>query len=219
MITSEKKLLQVRQQERANISRELHDNLGQLLTGLRFDMCRLTKKTAKIELPQFQEIHNDTQQVLTYVDTIIQSVRQLAQELRPTFLDELGLLMAIERLLKDFQTKTNILCQFHTELSALQIDKSYEVDVYRILQESLTNIARHANASHIIVTVAKSCTNYTITVTDDGIGIADHHVNDITSLGILNMHERTALFDGMISISGNPDKGSVISLHIPISTP
>ncbi len=209
-------LQEVREEERMYISRELHDNMGQLLTALRIDIFRLAKKTSDIELPQVKEIHDEMKLVITYVDSVIQSVRKISRELRPVVLEDLGLLAAIENLVKDFQAKMNIQCTLSSEVESLKIDKDHEIGVYRIIQESLTNVFRHAKASQVAIDIHKMGKIYLITVADNGIGITKSQMRTSKSLGLLSMNERATLFNGKVSIKGIIGKGTTISIQIPI---
>lgn len=208
-------LQEVREEERLYISRELHDNLGQSLTALRIDMFRLAKKSSDTAHPKLIELNNEIHQVITYVDSVIQSVRKISRELRPGIIQDLGLLTAIEYQSIDFQKRSGIQCEYYSEIDKLQLNPNDAIGVYRIVQEALTNVLRHAKATKVIISVIKKRKEVVIKVVDNGIGIIDNVVRVHRSLGILGMNERAAIFGGKLSIKGEPNKGTTVTLTIP----
>ena len=199
--------------ERTRIAREIHDELGQALTGLKFDVSWLRdQKTAATSEPE--RIKLDV--TLKNIDTAIQSVRRIATELRPPVLDSLGLTAAIEWQATDFQNRTGIKCQLSPMAEDIPLDREGATAVFRIFQESLTNVARHAQATQVQVGLERVNGNVLLRLTDNGKGIGEEKTRGTASLGILGMYERVRLLNGDMSISGEQGQGTVINVTIPL---
>lgn len=206
----------VREEERIYISRELHDNLGQSLTALRIDLFRLVKKFSTDEKNEIMiNASQQTQQMITLVDSIIQSIRTIARELRPSVLDDLGLLAAIEWQIEEFSKRSGIKCRIVSSLKKVDVPKTHSIGVFRIVQESLTNILRHSGASEVTIRLFEKDSITKIEIEDNGCGIKDTDVSNPKSLGLLGMRERALLFGGEFSIKGMKNKGTKITLTIP----
>jgi signal transduction histidine kinase len=211
-------LQNIREEERIMLSRELHDNLGQSLTALRMDMFRLLKKTEFLYSENLMREQNAmVKKTIEYIDTIIQYVRKLSREIRPSIIDDLGLFATIEWQAEDFMERTGINCKLETSLTKLELNNSCAIGVFRIIQESLTNIIRHANATNVVIEIIETKIEFCIKIKDNGSGFDLALLKRTKSLGVLSMQERTALFGGQLRIISNPNKGTTISLTIPIT--
>jgi signal transduction histidine kinase len=150
------------------------------------------------------------------VDTTIQMVREISTELRPGVLDDLGLTAAIEWQAQEFQTRMGIRCSFTSSLENIILDKERSTVIFRIFQEALTNVVRHANATRINVSLKEEADNLILEVRDNGEGIKESEISNAKSLGLLGMRERAILLGGEIKISGTPRKGTKVTVRIPL---
>jgi len=201
--------------ERTRISREIHDELGQALTGLKFDVSRL-REAATGNNGDAERERLDT--TLKNIDTAIQSVRRIATELRPPVLDALGLTAAIEWQAADFQNRTGIKCRLQGIDEDIPLSREGATAVFRIFQEALTNVARHAAATEVDVDLERANGNLTLRIGDNGKGISATRMNGSRSLGIVGMQERVRLLHGEISISEEDAGGTVINVSIPLES-
>ena len=204
-------LQSAREGERKQIAREIHDELGQALTGLKFQVSHLSRKLTDSEA----EAREKLELVGRSIDGTIAAVRRIAAELRPQILDNLGLLEAIKWQAEQFQERTGISCS--VELPGEEIDWSQEQStaMFRIFQESLTNVARHAGAKHVAVRVSQDNGRVVLEVGDDGRGITEDERRDSRSFGLLGMHERARMFGGALSVDGDESKGTTVTLQMP----
>jgi PAS domain S-box-containing protein len=207
------KLEDVREEERTHISRELHDELGQVLTGLKIDLTWLAKRIPEDLRPLFDKANAMRGQI----DSIIEYIRRMATQLRPKLLDDFGFVEAIEWLISDFRERTAIRCRFHSNLQHMNIDPKASTIIFRLIQETLTNIMRHSGASSVSIDMRKTSTRLNIEVKDNGVGINENDMKATRSLGILGMRERVSILNGTIKIEGAPGKGTKIRISIPIS--
>ena len=198
----------IAEEERTHIAREVHDELGHMLTALKYDIDDMSNKPAsgllKVELNA----------VLDTVEALINTVRKISTELRPGILDHLGLFPAIEWQLKQFQKRTKICCTSDICETDVQFDQNETTIIYRIFQEILTNVARHSKAKSITVSVKKTNKHFLLKVSDDGIGFKPRECNIIESLGLLGMKERALSIGGEIRIESAPGKGTTITLMV-----
>jgi PAS domain S-box-containing protein len=205
------RLQSVREEERAMIAREIHDELGQVLTGLKMDLFWLSSK-----LPEDQKsLLGKTKSMLELIDTTIQSVRKLSTELRPGVLDNLGLKAAIEWQIGEFQTRTGIRCEFIAPEEDIALDQDCSTAVFRIFQEALTNVVRHSNATRVNITLEKSADHLLLEVQDNGKGIEESKIFDLESLGLLGMRERALYLGGKVKFEGIQGKGTKVTVLIP----
>ncbi|HTG61738.1 MAG TPA: PAS domain S-box protein [Terriglobia bacterium] len=202
------RLQSVREEERKRVAREIHDQLGQVLTAIKIDLSGVVR-----ELPANQG--DRTSSILKLVDETIQSVRRISTELRPGILDDLGLVDAVEWAGEDFEARTGTKCRLNLPEDDISIDPEQATAVFRIFQETLTNVARHADASEIEVRLAKDDRDLTLEVHDNGGGIPEDKLSNGESLGILGMRERALLLGGELTISGAPGEGTTVRLRIP----
>lgn len=203
------RLQNVREEERTRLSRELHDQLGQALTAIKIGLAAL--KTAPGRDRQLQRI--DT--VLGLVDETILSVRRISTELRPGILDDVGLVGAVEWAAEEFQAHTGIQCQVRVPETNLPIDAERTTALFRIFQETLTNIARHAGATHVRIGLFHENCHVLLEVRDNGRGIGEGQLSGPGSLGILGMRERAELLGGEFTIAGEPGSGTTVRVRIP----
>lgn len=200
-----------REGERKHIAREVHDELGQVLTALRMDMSLLGLRFGSLDPALSERVLN----MKALVDRAIQGVRNVARNLRPSALD-MGFLSAIEWLCCEFSERTSVPCSIDTTEPCIELDEARAVVIFRIVQESLTNIARYANASQVKVRIARSSDSLRVEITDDGQGF---HVPEVTgrkSFGLLGMRERALALGGRLDIRSTPGEGSTVSLSIPL---
>jgi len=202
----------LREEEQKRIAREIHDELGQMLTGMKLDI-HLMKKRVGAGIP------TDLEDLSSQVDATISSVRRIASELRPSILDDFGLIPAIEWQAGEFESKFGIDCAFVCTDESVSLDPEAEAAVFRIVQEALTNVARHAGASAVCVTVDSSDEDLRVTIEDDGIGIDRENAKKGRSLGILGMRERARLIGATLSIGTSNHSGTMVELTIPLSQP
>ena len=201
----------VREEERSNISRMIHDELGQALTALKMDVCWLRKGLDDKQKSQLEL----TDSMLKLIDSTFQKVRWLSTVLRPTWLDDLGLSDTLKWLAEEFQEMTDIKCKIDIERK-LDLDKQLSTTIYRIFQEALTNIFRHSKASQIHISLKKENNWAILTVVDNGMGISKKQIANPRSFGIIGMRERAQFMGGTFEISGTKNKGTSVTLSIPV---
>jgi len=204
-------LQSVREEERIHIAREIHDELGQALTGLKFDINTLVKACGGSALAA-----EKGQAAAQQIDRIINSVRRIASGLRPEVLDEIGLAAAVEWQAREFSRRTGIRCLVEIAPGFTDPDKDRSTALFRMFQELLTNVARHANATKVAVHLADLHT-LSLKVEDNGRGIQDQELESPKSLGFLGLRERALAFGGSIDVKGQEGKGTTVSVSIPHS--
>ena len=202
-----------REEERSRLAREIHDELGQDLTGLKMDLAWLQKHTG----PTQKDLLQKFKAMSDLVDTTIQSVRRIATELRPGILDDLGLLAAMEWQLQEFEKRTGIRCRFTSSLEQVALDADGTTVLFRILQETLTNVARHACATQVEVSLDQEQDTVSLRVQDNGRGIAESEVDGSKSYGLLGMRERVRLRSGDFTIQGTPGQGTTVVIRLPLN--
>jgi signal transduction histidine kinase len=206
------RLISIREEERGRIAREVHDELGQVLTGLKMDVMWLRKHLRKDQGPLLEKA--ETMRGL--IDSTMQVVRRISTGMRPEVLDHMGLVAAIGWQAKEFQKRLGIRCRVELPAGNPELDGALATAVFRIFQEILTNIARHAEAGSVSVQLQISDVRLALEVTDDGIGIAESAVHARESLGLLGMQERAQQFGGELSIRPGPGRGTTMALCIPL---
>ncbi|HKS38576.1 MAG TPA: PAS domain S-box protein [Verrucomicrobiae bacterium] len=213
-------LQSIREEERTRIAREVHDELGQALTGLKMDLAWMEKKLSETPNPSaVRRLRERIKAMPELVDSIISTVRKIATELRPGVLDDLGLEAAIEWQIHDFQSRTGIKCEFTSNLKDIPLDRERATAVFRIFQETLTNIVRHAQATQVDIRLERRGSELVLEVQDDGRGLSGRELSGGKSLGLLGMRERAMMLDGVVSIVGRRGKGTMVGLHIPFRRP
>jgi len=204
-------LQSVREEERTKLARELHDELGQSLTAIKIDLAALQVAPGRDR--QLQRIPA----ILGLVDETIRAVRRISTELRPGILDHLGLEAAVEWAAEEFQARTGIQCQVGLPEMKLVIDPGHATALFRIFQETLTNIARHAGATHVKIGLSHESGYVSLEVRDNGRGIGEDQLSGFGSLGILGMRERALLLGGEFTIAGDPGSGTIVRVRIPLA--
>jgi signal transduction histidine kinase len=201
----------VREEERTRIAREVHDELGQALTGLKLELSFLLGRPVSD-----RALKRKVRAMEAQVDATILTVRRIATELRPGVLDSLGLAAAIEWQAMDFQKSTGIRCQVSIHVTEEALDREFSTVCFRIFQETLTNIIRHANATQVEVVLTQADNDLILIVSDNGRGISDKDVASAQSIGITGMRERVAQVGGEVSFLGVPNKGTTVTMRVPI---
>ena len=208
------RLQAIREEERARVAREIHDELGQALTCMKIDLWQIREESS-LDLVGKDAVLLKIEGLLGFIDATVDTVRRIASDLRPSILDDLGLVPAIEWQLSDFQRRTGIICAFKKP-GSLVVDKAYSSALFRVFQESLTNIARHSEAEKVAITLRKTKGELVLAIRDNGKGIRESDVSGAASLGILGMRERVLPFDGHIHITGKPGNGTRVTVRIPL---
>ncbi len=207
------RLLAVREEERARVSREVHDQLGGALTALKMDIAKIQRHRTEGE-PQA-----DLRPLLMAVDDLVQMARRLATELRPSLLDHFGLAAAIEGELNEFANRSGIRGRFAADEAIVGLDPDAATAVFRIFQETLTNVARHAEASEVNVRLEQHAGTLVLRVHDNGRGIDTVARTNRKSLGLVGMRERVRLLSGEITFQGTAGQGTLVLVKIPLRAP
>ena len=202
----------VREEERTRIAREVHDELGQALTGLKLDMSWLAARLGRNAKP----VQAKVKTMVDHIDETIQTVRRIATELRPGILDSLGLVAALEWQANEFQSRTGIPCNVVAAVDDSQLQQQFATVFFRIYQETLTNIIRHAKATRVDVRLAEESGALVLTVQDNGRGISEEEIANTRSIGLVGMRERAMLIGGEITLQGTPGKGTTMTLRVPL---
>ena len=201
------------EEERTRISREIHDELGQALTALKLDLSLIRQSLVSDGLAeQSANIH----EIERAVNRIIRTVRKISTELRPGILDELGVAAAIEWMAKDFQNRTGIGCKVTIQAVDKLSDTARATAIFRIVQEALTNVMRHAAASQVNVRLEKKDDTLIVEVRDNGIGIMEGWISDSKSHGLIGVRERVLLLGGETVIRGKPSEGTLVRVTLPM---
>jgi len=201
-----------REEERKRVAREIHDELGQALTSIKIDLSSLIHEFS----PEPQQLKR-IESISTIVDQTIKSVRRISTELRPGILDDLGLIAAVEWAAEEFEARTGTTCRLDLPQNDGAIDPDRAIAVFRILQETLTNVARHANATCVDVRLLIELGGVILEVHDNGRGATDEQLSAAESLGIRGMRERALLLGGELLIRGVPGQGTSIRVSIPLT--
>jgi len=204
-----------REEERARVARELHDELGQVLTSLKLEFMWLVDELRKSEPKPGVLLVNKLQALTGLIEVSIQSVRQISSDLRPAMLDHLGLKEAIQWETTKFEARTGIRCRLSWELDHEPADRTRQLAIFRILQEALTNVARHAHAGAVRIALRERGRTLTLTVRDNGRGITTDELTRVQSIGLLGMSERARLLGGRVSIAGAKGRGTTVTLQVP----
>jgi PAS domain S-box-containing protein len=208
----------VREEERTWIAREIHDELGQSLTGLKMELSWLDKKISDPSYPASTRfLAEKIDSMKTIVDMTILSVRSIATQLRPGILDNLGLIAAIEWQVFDFQSRTGIECEFLSLPVDTSLDEKFSSAIFRIFQEILTNVTRHAKATSVSTSMREEAGTLILEVRDNGRGITEEETYNAKSLGLLGMRERVDLLGGQFSIMGVCGEGTIVTVRVPIA--
>lgn len=204
----------IREQERLHISREIHDELGQHLTVLKMDVSRLARKLNSAA----EGSQTDFQNILNAINDMVLAVRRISTELRPGLLDDLGIIAAMEWYSHDFEKRTGIQTSFMSSVGEENMKKEWAIALFRIFQESLTNVARHSQASKVDVSLVKEGKQLVLLIEDNGRGFDPQEGPERKTLGILGMKERAMMLGGTYSIQGSPGQGTLVEVVIPLQT-
>lgn len=207
-------LQSVREEERTRMAREIHDELGQGLTALKMDVSWLNRRFLE-EDAAFKKKLTSMEEV---IDRTIQTVQKLSGELRPGILDDLGLAAAIEWQAEEFQNRTGIECDVSLSPEETVLNREQSTTMFRIFQETLTNVIRHARATKVEVRLEQRTGSIVLEVTDNGRGITEAEISDPKSFGLVGMRERVDFIGGEVTIVGTPNKGTRITVTLPLET-
>jgi signal transduction histidine kinase len=202
-----------REQEKSRVARELHDELGQALTMMRMDVawCKANLASASpVAQPKLERMEN-------LLKTTVAATRRIASDLRPLMLDDLGLVPALEWLAQNVAQRSNIACDFSIDDPAIALPPAHSTAVFRIVQEALTNIAKHAHATHARVALRRQGSLFEIVIEDDGVGFAIDDPRKPESFGLLGLRERISLLKGTAEIRSSPGAGTTIVVSLPLA--
>jgi signal transduction histidine kinase len=204
----------VREDERARIARELHDEFGQALTALNMDLHWLSGRVRDGKA----EVRSRIEAMAQLVGNTAETLHRICADLRPTILDDFGLIAALEWESREFYRRTGIRCRVRLpRRSRCPLPKEQATAVFRIFQESLTNVARHAHASEAHATLTIRNGLLTMSVSDNGKGISSRAISDANSLGLIGMRERALAWGGQLDLSGSRAKGTTVTLRMPVA--
>lgn len=206
-----------REEERSKIARELHDEFGQMLTALRMDLAvleRMVSKTVNEALSRMTLVEKIST-ISGLLENTIRSARRIITELRPAVLDELGLLTAIQWQALEFESRTGIRCRITRLQRDIELDKNASTATFRIFQEALTNVAKHASARNVTVSLQVVGDELVLEISDDGKGMDEDKMRDPTSTGILGIRERVLALRGHFNIVSQPGEGTKLTVSIP----
>lgn len=202
-----------REEERAHLAHEIHDELGHALTALKFDLSSLDEELSEDEKNPDEIIKS----MGKLIDRTLEAVKRISSELRPALLDVMGLGSAIEQQAEEFQNRTDVECMVNIFPEETNLDKDLSTTIFRIFQEALTNVARHAKATKVWVDLDTSADELTLQVVDNGRGITEEQISSPTSFGLLSMRERLSPWGGEFKISGGKDNGTTVNVEVPLS--
>ncbi len=204
----------LRESDRTRIARELHDDLGQALTGLRFDLSWLRTKLGNAK----PDVVDRVRRMTAGVDETLRTVRRIASDLRPGILDDLGLTAALQWHADEFQARTGIRCRVTFRDGLPTLGGALATAVFRIVQEALTNVARHAGATRVEVSLRYHAGALALEIADDGRGITDGERLGSGSFGLLGMRERAYLHGGDLTVAGEPGRGTTVVARLRAGT-
>jgi PAS domain S-box-containing protein len=211
------RLHSAREEEGTRIAREIHDELGGILTGLKWDLEKIDKTlNTAADGSHLSEIQRRIKGMTTLIETTINAVRRIASELRPGVLDDLGLVAAIEWQIEQFQSRSGLKCHWTNRAGDIELTRERATAVFRILQEILTNVLRHASAANLYVKLERTENDFELEVRDDGRGITESQRRNSGSLGLLGMKERALLVGGEVCVTGKEGGGTTVLVRVPI---
>ena len=202
----------LREEERTTIAREIHDELGQMLTALKMDLIWLKRRLTDEQTLLLHKVAS----MESLIDTTLGSVKRLATDLRPGLLDDLGLSAAIEWQAGEFQQHTNIPCDVSIDPEEIIVNETLSTAIFRIFQEALTNVARHAQATHVYVLLRQDVTTLMLEVKDNGKGITTAQIANLTSFGLVGIRERVQFLGGQVTFQGVPNRGTTVTVMVPL---
>jgi len=205
-------LQSVREQERTHIAGEIHDDLGQSLTALKMDIYWLAKRLPKDQKPLLEKL----EAMEKFTGATIKTAQRISTELRPSLLDHLGLVATIKWQAEEFQNRTGIRYKITIDPEDITLDEKRSTSIFRIFQETLTNVARHARATRVEVSLKEKAGTLELKVRDNGNGITKEQISDHRSFGLLEMRERANALAGEAEIKGAKGKGTTVMVRIPV---
>jgi signal transduction histidine kinase len=210
----------VREEERSRLARDLHDELAQELTRLKIDLVWLQRRLRKPgKAASVADLATRVAEMTQMADTAIHCVQRIATGLRPAVLDSLGLCAAVEWQGRDFQKHAGISCQLSVPKEEMSVARDFATTAFRILQESLTNVQRHAKATSVKIVLRQDAGQLLLTIQDNGCGIDPEKLSDPMSIGLAGMRERTLLLGGQCAIRSRPRRGTTIKVRLPLEAP
>jgi PAS domain S-box-containing protein len=210
---------ETREEERSRIAREIHDVLGQLLTGLKMDLAWCDRRLAEVaDAALRQALAEKIAAAERLADTMVETVQKITSELRPSILDNIGLPAALQFEARQFHKRTGIRCEAVALPETCRLDADAATGIFRVFQEILTNVARHAQATRVEIRFTQTEDETVLTVSDDGRGIDAAAVADPNSLGLQSMRERALLLGGHVEIRGASGSGTTVTLTVPVRT-
>lgn len=208
----------VREEEQTRLAREIHDEMGGLMTGLKLDLAQMRNLVGKADSRSTTtSLTSKLDSMDAILDQTITVVQRIAADLRPHVLDDLGLVAAIEWQAHVLKSRTGIRCDVIIETDDPRVDSEGATALFRICQEALTNVARHAHATRVTVRLSETLDQVLLEIEDNGEGIPTKKLTDRMSIGLLGMRERADLLEGEVHIAGTPGKGTIVTVRIPIA--
>lgn len=206
-------LEKVREEEQARIAREIHDQIGQQLTGLKMDVSWLKRLTNNKAEPE--KILDKLDEISLNLDEAVKTVRKVASDLRPSILDDFGLIDALDWHSKEFSSRYGINVHFKSLVKEIKLEATISIGLFRIYQEALVNVARHAAAKNVITVFEIADSHVSLSITDDGKGFDSS--SQMKTLGLLGMKERAQMIGGMFTINSKPGKGTAVFITAPLT--
>lgn len=207
------------EEERTGIAREIHDELGQSLTALKMDIEWILRRAAAFDASEAGGLVDRLRGMSALTDQTIGQVRRISAELRPGVLDDLGLLAAIEWQGQEFEQRTGLTCAVACDADDIAVDRHVSTAVFRIFQEALTNVTRHARAQHVEVRIEADADTLALSVRDDGVGITAEAASSPRSLGLLGVRERARRLGGRVKVGAAKPRGTLLELRLPMIPP
>jgi len=204
-------LQHIRERERKRIAREIHDELGQELAVLKLEISRLGNQFPRNE----KSFRNSMESISERIALTIGTVQKIVSELRPALIDKIDLQTAIQWQVTEFQRRTGITCKLTFDKDLMNLDKEKEINIFRVIQELLTNILRHSRATKVKINFKVSDSKLVLCVKDNGTGIKEEQLSSTRSFGIIGMNERVSFMGGVLTIKGIPEKGTTVTVSIP----
>jgi signal transduction histidine kinase len=208
----------VREEERATVARAVHDEIGAALTAIKMDLAQIRHGLDKLADGQNEIVmlRERTETAAQLIDETMQKVRSIAMELRPAILDDFGLVAALDWQLNEFQKRSGLRCELSVAPGDGRLSKATATAVFRVFQEILTNVARHAAATAVKVNLRQEGADLVLDVRDNGRGIREAEVKGAGSLGLVGMRERVRLQAGTVEVTGKPGTGTLVRVRVPV---
>jgi PAS domain S-box-containing protein len=205
----------VREREKSEVAREIHDTIGQSLASIKIELGLLNKTLKTSDPPDLDDLKKRLNEVSASVTEMILSVKAISTELRPAVLDKFGLAAAVEWQCEEFSRRMRIECDYNVPITELNISPEISTALFRILQEALSNVARHSNATRVNVVLTANHSKVDLTVNDNGRGITEEEIRAPMALGLLGMRERVEFLRGSFSVVGKAERGTTLRASFP----